>query len=518
MSKKLTIVFVALATLIAIPALATQTQYLEGVVEASGANGSHYTSTVNFYNPGSSANAIEVRYITNFRTVLGPYRFTLGPNETLHKQRFATVFQEGNVYGTLVITSDQPVIVSGQTLNDADPSRTYGLGLIPQQESSLLVPPQVGHTSWTTNTPAYRTNVQITFVEAGEVHISVIRNDGKPMKFQRVSSDRAFCWQVSLASLLEQTTYPGDSGLPLEDARIEYRVVSGRALALAVVNDNVTSDGVIDHAQLVRGESLPRKYVVGGISEAAGMNGTFWRTKARFSCPTLVCDLQITPVLNELLVRDGEPMPWAGVQYRMYPGQQISTDDLLAYLIKDFAPGTIEYAGRAGMMVVESRNAVVAFATANVDPAGVRPGSFAADTQPVPYEQAFLRKLGGKGVFIGVDQTLNTPGYRSNISFMATRQCSIPVHFLVRNQAGAVVGEKDVLLDTRDSTIDPRDCADSRGWVQKNVADWLSGINLPEAATIEVTNLDEKAEVTAVISRIDNATGDPAIYNIVVLP
>src|ERR1019366_7545026 len=244
------------------------------------------------------------------------------------------------------------------TLNVADPAGTYGVALRPVPEADLLSPGQTGHAIWVSQsadaTTGYRTNIAVTLVDPNtSVDVRVYDGSGNLKAVTTVASASPVSWQARVADLV------GPGALDL--GRVEFAVTAGRATGYTVVNDNVTSDAIAVQTELVG--TGPADRLLDGAAMTAGLAGSFWSTDVRLFNPGAApLDVQI----NALRFRASAPL-------------------------------------------------LIAARTNNIDPSGLRPGTFSAQEFVLTLPDDLI-PAGSLGTFIGVDQTFDVPGVRTNLA------------------------------------------------------------------------------------------------------
>jgi hypothetical protein len=465
----------------AIPA-AAETTYLPGAAETIGLAGARFSSTLDLANPGATATTVTISLIPMAgKAAPEPVTRSLGAGESLRiLGALASLFGlSGDAAGTLTVTHDVPILATLSTKNVASSAGTYGLGLLPVPSSQLLGAGETGHSIWASQSvdpgSGYRTNLSVTLVEPGVVEVRVLDAEGRVAGSATVTAARAEVWQQPLTALV------GGRDLPV--ARAEFEVKSGLATAYAVVNDNVTSDAIALQAERV--VPAPTEALVAGAALSSGHLGSFWVTDLRIFNPgTAGLEASIVSLGASREASATVSVPAKGL---------VEVPRVLALL--GFPEGTA-----CALRVRAEGPLLVAARTNNVDPAGVRKGTFSAQQFVTDWGEGLLG-TGATGHFIGVDQTLNVPGARTNLTVVGGRDGAAG-DLVLRDAAGAERGRR----------------AFTRGageWGQLSVADWfaapalrggLEAVAVPENARIDVTVAT--GSIDAFVSRIDNGTGD----------
>jgi hypothetical protein len=135
--------------------------------------------------------------------------------------------------------------------------------------------------------------------------------------------------------------------------------------------------------------------------------------------------------------------------------------------------------------------------TSNVDPAGVKPGTFGAQQKPTSL-LSFLMSADAGAVVTGIRQNGT---FRTNIGFAAGED-GAAYSMTLKSTSGATVA-------TTTGSLGPF------GWTQPNIADVFPGTTVPEDATLLVPVTSGSVDVFD--SSIDNASGDPVVTPIMML-
>ena len=186
-------------------------------------------------------------------------------------------------------------------------------------------------------------------------------------------------------------------------ARAQVQVTRGRAAAYSVVVDNVTGD-----SSLFTFEDLPAGHqdvLVNGVARANGRNNTFFRTDGRFYNPG-TSDATVSVAFHANQNSNPAPLTKAFV---VPAGRIRDVVDVLDSLLG--LP-----VGSAGALRFTSDVPVAILCrTSNVDPAGLKPGTFGAQQKPTPL-LSFLMSADAGGVVTGIRQNAV---FRTNLGFAA---------------------------------------------------------------------------------------------------
>lgn len=463
--------------------VAAETTWLPGAAEVTGLAGARFTTTLEVANPGSTAATVTIGLVPmEGASAPAPVARTLAAGESLRvREALKTLFGLAEAAGTITVTSDAPLVSSLTTQNVAAPEGAYGLGLLPVAQGDLLGAGETGHAIWVSQSadPAtgYRSNLSVTLAEAGTVvEVRVLDAEGRVAGTATVTAGSPFVWQRPVRALA------GDADLPV--ARAEFEVKAGRATAYAVVNDNVTSDAIALQAERVVPGALDR--LVSGAALSPGLLGAYWVTDLRLFNPgSAAVTATIRSVGAPSEASATVPVPAKGVVEVARVLERLGFPERTA----------------SALRVTASEPLLVAARTNNVDPTGVRKGTFSAQQFVTAWPSGLL-SAGATGFFPGVDQTLNVPGVRTNLTLVGGPE-GAKGELVLRDAAGAEQARTPF----------------SRGageWGQLSVADWfgaataangaLAAATIPENARIDVAV--STGALDAFVSRIDNGSGD----------
>ena len=476
---------------------AAETTYLPGAAEVTGLAGARFSSTLEISNPGASGTTATIGLVPMAgKATPSPVTRTLAAGESLRiTEALKTLFDlTDDAAGTLTVTSDEPLLANLSTRNVAAPEGAYGLGLLPAPASDLLGSGETGHSIWVSQSAdtatGYRTNLSVTLADPGTVvEVRVFDGEGRVAGTATVTAVTPQVWQQPATALI-------GAGTDLPVGRAEFEVKTGRATAYAVVNDNVTSDAIALQTERVVPGASDR--LISGAALSPGHLGSFWSTDLRLFNPgSAALDATIQSVGASRAASAVVPVPAKGV---------VEVARVLALL--GFPEGTA-----CALRVSAPDSLLVAARTNNVDPAGVRKGTFSAQ-QFVTSWPAGLLGAGSLGFFNGIDQTLNVPGTRTNLTIVGGPDGAAG-ELVLRDAAGVERGRTGFLRGPGE-------------WGQLGVADWfataegageriggLAPATIPENARIDVSVAT--GALDAFVSRIDNGSGD-AVTRPVALP
>lgn len=475
------LVLAAIALLLSGPAFgAVHTITVPGIVKAGGLNGTNYVSDLVVLNGGSVSTTVTVSFVP---AGLTPRDYPLGAGASLTiRDVVASAFGVGQAVGAVILTADQPLVVRGRTYNTAS-SGTFGVALPVVEESRFLSPGYMADSLWISQDPqgdrGYRTNIAVVFPDptGGSATVTLYDAAGAKQGQQDFSLAAAGLQQIGVGAIV-----PG--GLVL--GRAEIQVTSGRAAGYAVVVDNVTGDG-----SLFLFGDLPggrQNVVVNGVSRAGGALGTFWRTDARLYNPS-ARDAAVTVNFHAAGNSNASPQQ---TTVTVPAGRILEVVDALGTLMS--LP-----VGLSGALRFQSETPVAILCrTSNLDPTGVKPGTFGAQQQAVPL-MSYLTSADAGAVVTGVKQN---GAYRTNVGF-AAGEVGAAYTLTLKSANGGVAGTATGSLGVF-------------GWAQPNVGSLFPGTPIPDDAqlTVKVT----AGSLDVYDSSIDAGSGDPVITRIAPLP
>jgi hypothetical protein len=452
---------------------------IPGVVNASGLNNTRFVSDVAITNPGTQDAFLIVSFVPAGN--LTQQVLTLPAGATAVWRNVLQELWSSTGAGALSIGSDQKLILRARTYNTAA-GGTYGVALPVYDSDGFILPGQRAHSLWVSQSAdpnaGYRTNIAVLFPDAdgGDATVTVFDADGTPLGHQ----------DYSLASAGFQQFGVGSFAGAAPVARAEIQVSRGEAAGYSVVVDNVTGD-----SSLFTFEALPggiQDVLVNGVARANGRNSTFFRTDGRFFNPGAT-DATVTVAFHANQTSNPSPVTR---DFVIPAGKIRDVVDVLDSLLG--LP-----VGSAGALRFTSDSAVAILCrTSNVDPFGVRPGTFGAQQKPVPL-LSFLSSADEGALITGLRQNA---AFRTNVGFAAGEE-GASWTLTLRTVAGTA-------LATAAGALGPF------GWTQPNVQDLFPALSIPDGAALQVKVTSGSVDVFD--SSIDNASGDPVVTPITLLP
>jgi hypothetical protein len=452
---------------------------IPGTVNAGGLNDTRFVSDLAVTNPGSAPAQATISFIPANGTT--PKQVTLNAGETVVYRNVLDRLWGAQGNGATQVTSDLPLLIRARTYNTAA-SGTYGVALPVFADDRLL---QLGDTAdslWISQSAdgssGYRTNVAVVFPDdgGGAAAVTIYDANGTALGSQDYSLDAPGFQQFSVSSFA--------GAVPVGRATVV--VTSGRAAGYSVVVDNVTGD-----SSLFTFEDLPAGFqdvLVNGVARANGRNNTFWRTDGRFYNPGST-DATVSVAFHDN--QNANPAPLTRT-FTVPAGKIRDVVDVLDSLLG--LP-----VGSAGALRFKSDASVAILCrTSNVDPAGVKPGTFGAQQKPRQF-LSFLMSADAGAVVTGIRQNAT---FRTNVGFAAGGD-GAAYSLTLKSTSGATVATATGSLG-------------AFGWTQPNVADLFPGTTVPDDATLLVRVTSGSVDVFD--SSIDNASGDPVVTPIMPLP
>ena len=468
--------FLSLAAL-SWPLAAQTTWTIPGVLAAPGLNGTHFVSDVTLTNPGAAPANVSLTFLPTGAT----QSVSLAPGGTVvYRNVIGGLFGLSGAVGALTVSSDQPLLLRARTYNDAG-TGTYGVALPVVEESRLLSAGDTADTFWidqdAASTSGYRTNIAVAFPDGGGSAIVTVFDSNGVQAGQHVFElDSAGFLQVSAGSFA--------GAVPLGRANI--LVTRGRAAAYAVVADNVTGD-----SSLFTFGDLPggiQDVLINGVARVNGKNNTYFRTDGRFYNPT---DTDATVNVDFHSTGNSNASP-VTKSFTVPAGKVIEVIDVLNALL------ALPVGSTGALRFRSSWPVAILCRTSNLDPAGVKPGTFGSQQTPVPL-LSFLTSADAGAAVTGIRQNA---AFRTNIGFAAGADgatCALTLE----TSGGTGVATASVTQG-------------AFGWTQFNVPDLFPGVTIPDDATLIVRVTQGSVDIYD--SSVDNSSGDSVVTPIALLP
>ncbi len=450
-----------------------------GTVNAGGLNNTRFVSDLAVTNPGNVPVVATISFVPANGTT--PVQITLNAGETVAYRNVLDRLWSAQGAGATQVASDAPLLIRARTYNTAT-SGTYGVALPVFADDRLLSPGKPADSLWISQSgdgsSGYRTNVAVVFpdVGGGAATVTIYDADGNEVGSQDFALDSAGFQQFGAGAFAGAVSV----------ARAEVQVTRGRAAAYSVVVDNVTGD-----SSLFTFEDLPTGYqdvLVNGVARANGRNSTFFRTDGRFFNPT---DEDAEVKVSFHAAGSSNPAPASG-SFTVGAGRILDVVDVLGSLLG--LP-----VGSAGAVRFETDAPVAILCrTSNVDPLGVKAGTYGAQQKPTPLLSLLMSADAG-AVITGIRQNAT---FRTNVGFAAGPD-GADYALTLKSAAGATVAATTASLG-------------AFGWTQPNVQDLFPSSTIPDDATLQVRVTSGSVDVFD--SSIDNASGDPVVTPIMPLP
>jgi hypothetical protein len=469
-------------------AAASTSQYLPGLAETPGANGSYFRSEAVLYNPNSVVANVTLDFINATGTPVPSQHLSLMAGEDRRIKELLKFFVPAQVTGLMHVTSDIPIMCTSSTLNIADPSATFGLGFTAVLEPDVMVPGKSYHTIGAKQSVDYRTNINVTLLDPdNSVTINVYDKLNNVLKGTTTVTGGAHMFQAGMLNIV-----PG--GLTL--GRVEFIVNKGRAIAYTVVNDNVTSDGTAEIAKPLPTGNV--NYLVNALANAHGSQGSYWSSSVDVYNPGTS---SVTVTIELLRIRNYAGLSWST---NLKAGQVFEVSNFIPTMFSSVID-TNDVIAAANVTSVGGPIVFTAVTT-NSDPLGIRPGTFSASI-PISDWTPDELPLGRKYVFTGVSQSGSIPGNRSNLAVDTGSYASNTFNFALFTATGTKITSYDYTINAGDPVTGK---SGSHVWQQRSVADWFSGVPIPDDAVIVITIIDGNGKFY--ISRVDNGSNDSVVF------
>ena len=450
-----------------------------GTVNAGGLNGTRFVSDLALTNPSLAPVTASLSLVpANGSSTVD---VSLNPGETVVYRNILDRLWIAQGAGATQVIGTGPLLARARTYNSAS-SGTYGVALPVYSLERLLSAGDTADSLWISQSAdgssGYRTNVAVVFPDGGggAASVSVYDADGNLAGAQDFNLSEPGFQQFSVGSFA--------GAVPV--GRAQIRVSAGIAAAYAVVVDNVTGD-----SSLFTFDDLPagtQDVLVNGVARANGRNNTFFRTDGRFYNPgTSDATVSVAFHANQ----SSNPAP-VSATFTIPAGKVRDVVDVLDALLG--LP-----VGSAGALRFTSDSFVAILCrTSNVDPLGVKPGTFGAQQRPTPL-LSFLMSADEGAVVTGIRQNAT---FRTNVGFAAGAN-GASWALTLKTAAGAPVATAAGSLG-------------AFGWTQPNIQDLFPAAVIPDDATLLVRVTAGSVDVFD--SSIDNASGDPVVTPIMPLP
>jgi len=330
-------------------------------------------------------------------------------------------FGQSSASGALLVVSDQPLVVTSRTYNDAS-SGTYGQFIAGVSTSRALGTGEQARLIQLTRNNDYRTN--IGFANATDETLNV------KAKLYKSNGDliATRSYTIQPYGFYQKTDIIGT------DVSDAYAVVSSSAagaqfFTYASIIDNRTGDPVFvtpDAGTAQAGQSL----YIPGSAHITGTGGTQWRSDVEVHNPGSTT----AAYKVELLKRDqANPSPQSK-SFNLAPGRSVRYTDALSSLFGFTGAAALRITPSSGTITVSSR-------TYNQTSGGTY-GQF------IPAAPASAAIGAGESVPLVqlAESTSTSSGYRTNIGFLNTSDTTITVQAHLFYGTGIPLGSKTVSL------------------------------------------------------------------------
>ncbi len=348
--------------------------------------------------------------------------FSLGPRQD---ERFTdvvrTMFGETASSGALLIGSDQPLLITSRTYNNAS-SGTYGQFIAGMPLGEAIGANQTVRLIQLTRNGDYRTNIGFANASGKKITVKVklYRSNG--------SSIATRSYTVEPYGFYQKTD-PIGTNVSDAYALLSSATLGAKFFTYASVIDQRTGDPVFITPRAGTASAGQSLYIPGS-AHATGAGGTQWRTDVEIHNPgSTTASYRI-----ELLKRDhSNPSPQSRT-YNLSPGHSVRYTDALSLLFGFTGAAALRITPSSGTIMVTSR-------TYNQ----TSKGTFGQFIPAVPASAAI-----GSGDTVPLiqlsDSASTTSGYRTNIGFVNTSNTTITARADLYDASGSKLGTKTVSL------------------------------------------------------------------------
>gem|GEM_PF-2316572 len=471
----------ATARVTAAPRTVDETWTIPGAGRTAGQNNTQFVSDLALTNLGTATANVTISFVGPGALPAKPVTIAGGAT-TVYRNVLDALWSATGLVGALSVHADQPLVLRARTYNTAA-TGTFGVALPVYSSDHLIGEGETADSLWVQQDPSsssgFRTNVGVVFPDAagGDAVVTLYDAAGLVAGTLNYSSTSAGFQQQSVASA-------APAGLPIGRAQIS--VTRGHAAGYAVGVDNVTGD-----TSLYPLEALPagvQDVVVSGVARLTGRNDTFFRTDARFYNQT-PDDVTVTARFHAFGASNPTPQ---SATLTVPAGRILEVIDVLGSILN--AP-----VGSGGAVRFTADQPIAILCrTSNVDPQGVRPGTFGAQQRPVPLA-SYLSSADAGAVVTAIRQDVS---FRTNVGFAAGPD-GAAYNLSLRNAQGSVVAVTTGSLG-------------AFGWAQPSIADLFPGTSIPADATLLVQVISGTVDVYD--ASLDNASGDLVVTPIAPVP
>ena len=332
-----------------------------------------------------------------------------------------SMFGQNQASGAILVGSDQPLIVTSRTYNNAS-SGTYGQFIAGIPIGEAIGAGQKVRLIQLTRTGNYRTNIGFTNVtnKALSIQVAMYRSDGSMIATRS--------YTVQPYGFYQKTDIIG-TDVPDAYAVMSSSTPGAKFFTYASVVDRRTGDPVFitpESGTATAGQSL----YIPAAAHTVGVSGTAWRTDLEIHNPgSITASYKI-----ELLKLGHNNSSPESRTYQLAGNHSVRYTDALQSLFEDSGSGALRITSLSGTITVTSR-------TYNQTSKGTY-GQFIAS---VPASSTILP---GKSIpVIELSQSSSdTSGYRTNIGFVNTSGKTMTVDVDLFNEAGTELGTKPVTL------------------------------------------------------------------------
>lgn len=454
------------------------TYVIAAAAHAQGLENTEWVTDAVLHNPGGSAAQAYVWFMEQGQNNTGAEGAAVSVAagaSVLIEDIVLSVFGESDTAGAVLVGSDEPLIVTSRTYNDAA-SGTYGQFIPGRETSSAVAQQESVSLVQLTRSSTFRTNLGVANPTGSSVIVDVSLRDAGGVEFESTTLT------VPPFGYLQRTDILG------ADADDAFAVVSSSTAGAAYfpyasVVDNRTGDPM-----MVEPIDSDDRVVIAAAAHVAGLEDTDWRTDLELcNFGGSSADLQL-----DLLRSDqNNTTP---------PSVSLTLDGMACDRVEDVLDSTFAYEGSAALGIVVKSGEVVAssrtFNTTDV-------GTYGQCLPALPDDEAVA--VGQEARIVQLAQSLaSASGFRTNMGFVNRASTPVTVEVELRDGSGSSLGTLAVQLQA----FEHRQL--NRIFRQVTPAAVNNGM-----AVVSTTSTG--ASFVAYASVVDNASGDPVYIPAVVI-
>lgn len=443
---------------------------IAAAAHAPGLEGTQWVTDVVLHNPGLDSAEAALWFMKSNQDNTGAegVAVSVPPGASqLIEDIVLAIFGENEAAGGLLVGSNQPLVVTSRTYNDAQ-SGTFGQFIPGRTITSGVQENAVVHLIQLTRTPTFRTNLGVAnpTPEAVRVNVSLLDSRGEELTSKNLN--------IPPFGHLQRTDI---IGLNTKDA---FAIISSPTpeanyFPYASVVDNRTGDPM-----LIEPIEPNQDFLVSASAHVGGLEDTDWRTDLEiFSTQTTAVDLQL-----DLLVTGEDNSSPLSITTRLDPGTGDRMVDVLDRLFSYEGTAALEVHSLSGEIVVSSR-------TFNT----TADGTYGQFLPGVGSAATIFQGQEARIVHLSQDSTDDT-GFRTNIGFVNRTGGTTRVVTDLYTADGTH-------LDTVNTNLKPFEHRQINRIFRQATSDPIAN------GYAVVTTTSANGSFVAYASVVDNASGDP---------